>query len=154
MRPSLYLTLGQATLVYSLSDVIRPGELDGIGLARLVHKRWPDLPVLLTSAMPQPDVPPHVCLLRKPYWEQQLLDAITTCLAEAEANRHAAAPVVPRMTGVPHAQSPTSEPDNEICGSTVAGAHLMLQAVPGLLSRSPQRHPHPNCNQLSHADAQ
>jgi signal transduction histidine kinase/CheY-like chemotaxis protein len=31
------------------SDVVMPGELDGIGLAKLIRSKYPDVPVLLTS---------------------------------------------------------------------------------------------------------
>ncbi len=32
-----------------LSDVVMPGALDGVGLARRVGKRWPDMPVVLIT---------------------------------------------------------------------------------------------------------
>jgi CheY-like chemotaxis protein len=32
-----------------MSDIIMPGELDGIGLAQVIQTRWPGLPVLLVS---------------------------------------------------------------------------------------------------------
>jgi signal transduction histidine kinase len=32
-----------------MSDIIMPGEMDGIGLAQTIHTRWPALPVLLVS---------------------------------------------------------------------------------------------------------
>lgn len=31
------------------SDIVTPGEIDGVGLARIVRRRYPDIPVVLTS---------------------------------------------------------------------------------------------------------
>jgi CheY-like chemotaxis protein len=50
------------------SDVVLPGELNGLALARRIRERFPELPVLLTTGYakalgPRPDF--HV--LRKPY---------------------------------------------------------------------------------------
>ncbi len=32
-----------------MTDIIMPGEMDGIGLALTIQERWPALPVLLVS---------------------------------------------------------------------------------------------------------
>jgi CheY-like chemotaxis protein len=36
-----------------MTDVMMPGELDGLGLATRVRERWPALPVLLASGNPE-----------------------------------------------------------------------------------------------------
>lgn len=74
------------------SDVVMPGELDGIGLAKLLADQYPDLPVLLTSgftARPSDDARwkdiknVDVELLMKPYRRQELACAINRHLKAA-----------------------------------------------------------------------
>ncbi|CAN5630833.1 hypothetical protein BH10PSE5_BH10PSE5_25700 [soil metagenome] len=52
------------------SDLVMPGEMDGIALAREIGRRWPRLPVLLTTGF-SPGVaaaaPEGLTLLTKPY---------------------------------------------------------------------------------------
>ncbi|HLY80834.1 MAG TPA: response regulator [Caulobacteraceae bacterium] len=52
------------------TDVNMPGELDGLGLARLAHDRWPRVRLLVTSggarAGPE-DVPDEGRFISKPY---------------------------------------------------------------------------------------
>lgn len=62
-----------------LSDVMMPGSMDGIGLARWLGARHPGLPVVLCSGyMVEPErlQSLKVELLRKPYSLAQLVDAI------------------------------------------------------------------------------
>jgi CheY-like chemotaxis protein len=60
------------------SDVVMPGTVDGLGLARRLRKIRPDLPILLATgyshaaAEARGDFP----ILRKPYEIHQLADAI------------------------------------------------------------------------------
>lgn len=64
------------------SDVVMPGRLNGIDLARRVRERDPDLPVLLASG--HTDLPidlVNVRLIGKPY----TVEAVTTLLADAMA---------------------------------------------------------------------
>lgn len=52
------------------TDIKMPGEVDGIGLAKRVLERWPDLPVIMTSGhLYREDtmMPPSVPFLQKPY---------------------------------------------------------------------------------------
>jgi CheY-like chemotaxis protein len=52
------------------TDVNMPGDLDGLDLARLVHQRWPNVRLLVTSggAKAGPDdVPDEGRFLAKPY---------------------------------------------------------------------------------------
>lgn len=52
------------------TDVNMPGDLDGIDLAELVHERWPDIRLIVTSgrsdAPPRP-LPDEGRFLPKPY---------------------------------------------------------------------------------------
>jgi DNA-binding response OmpR family regulator len=72
--------IAQDPAVYTLlvTDIHMPGSLDGIGVARLVRKLRPDLPVIYTTGRPdvlshlQPFGPREV-LLRKPFALSDLL---------------------------------------------------------------------------------
>ena len=69
------------------SDVIMPGEIDGIELADLVAERWPLVKVVLTSGFPNPrwnDGLPVSGLrfLAKPYLKEDLGRAIREALGD------------------------------------------------------------------------
>ena len=52
------------------TDVNMPGEIDGIGLARLVHRRWPDVGLIVTSGeadIAEEELPHDGRFIRKPY---------------------------------------------------------------------------------------
>jgi len=52
------------------TDVNMPGEIDGIRLVRLVHCRWPDVGLIVTSGradITQDELPDHGQFIRKPY---------------------------------------------------------------------------------------
>ena len=52
------------------TDVNMPGEIDGMGLARLVHRRWPDVGLIVTSGrgdIADDDLPDSGRFIRKPY---------------------------------------------------------------------------------------
>jgi PAS domain S-box-containing protein len=69
------------------SDVIMPGRLSGVDLARAVRELWPGLPVLLTTGYSENvAVPEGVRILSKPYQINLLLDAV-----ENELRAHAPA---------------------------------------------------------------
>jgi DNA-binding NtrC family response regulator len=68
------------------SDVVMPGELSGIDLARIVRERYPDMPVLLASGHSDLRINlSNVRMLGKPYD----LDAVTAILIEMKKNRRA-----------------------------------------------------------------
>jgi CheY-like chemotaxis protein len=63
------------------SDIMMPGDMDGLGLARELRHRRPDLPVLLTSGYAdafgqQPEVEGFQ-VLRKPYRLEELSSALS-----------------------------------------------------------------------------
>ncbi len=63
------------------TDVNMPGDLDGLGLAELVHDRWPDIKLVVTSGRPLTrKVPDDGRFLSKPYTAQQM----TACLRDAQ----------------------------------------------------------------------
>ena len=71
------------------SDIVMAGELDGLGLAREIRRRWPDLPVLLaTGYSKEADaIGDEFPILPKPYQINDLSGAISStvsrCLAAA-----------------------------------------------------------------------
>jgi CheY-like chemotaxis protein len=50
------------------SDVVLPGQIDGLALARIVSERYPNIPVVLTTGYTKVfDADPEFPVLRKPY---------------------------------------------------------------------------------------
>jgi PAS domain S-box-containing protein len=67
------------------SDVMLPGDLDGLGLAKTIGKRYPQIPVLLTSGYAKALSAQHgMPILRKPYQISALAEAVRSTL---EASR-------------------------------------------------------------------
>jgi PAS domain S-box-containing protein len=60
------------------SDIVMPGTIDGVGLAREIHSRYPDLPVALTTGYSDAAkaAPPNLRILRKPFDTEALRDFI------------------------------------------------------------------------------
>jgi CheY-like chemotaxis protein len=70
-----------------LSDIVMAGEIDGVGLARLLRERHPDLPILLATGYSQAaeHLPTEFRVLRKPYSLEDLRDAILLTMTQAAA---------------------------------------------------------------------
>jgi PAS domain S-box-containing protein len=60
------------------SDIVMPGTIDGIGLAREINSRYPNLPVVLTTGYSDATkaAPPNLKILRKPFDADTLRDFI------------------------------------------------------------------------------
>lgn len=60
------------------SDIVMPGRLDGLGLARIVRQRYPGLPILLATGYSEAaqGVRTDFPILRKPYRVHELSQAI------------------------------------------------------------------------------
>lgn len=59
------------------TDIKMPGSIDGLGLAALVHQRWPTTHVIVTSGhMTLPDLPADTVFLQKPYRTTALSDRL------------------------------------------------------------------------------
>ncbi|HWD59887.1 MAG TPA: response regulator [Stellaceae bacterium] len=71
-----------------LTDIVMPGGLDGIELARIARERWPGLKIVLTSGFPQArvegdgDALAGLRLLSKPYRKEELAAALRAALEE------------------------------------------------------------------------
>jgi CheY-like chemotaxis protein len=69
-----------------LTDVVMPGGLDGIALARIAAERWPALKIVLTSGFPQArvdgngEILGNLQLLSKPYGRTDLAAALQAAL--------------------------------------------------------------------------
>lgn len=77
--------LAQGRFDVMLSDIVMPGGMTGIELARLCAERYPELPILLTSGYAGDDVDDALTdapwpLLRKPYSGEQLHEALSQLL--------------------------------------------------------------------------
>ncbi|MGD9164398.1 MAG: response regulator, partial [Chromatiales bacterium] len=66
------------------TDLVMPGALDGIALAREALARYPELPVLLTSAEPREAADLPAGLLRKPVSLERLARAVRRALSAAD----------------------------------------------------------------------
>src|SRR3954454_17374611 len=60
------------------SDIVMPGTIDGVGLAREIRSRYPNLPVVLTTGYSDAAkaAPPNLRILRKPFDTAALRDFI------------------------------------------------------------------------------
>ena len=61
------------------SDIQLPGRMDGLGLARAVHDRWPGIGLVLTSGglkIRKEQIPDDGTFLAKPYDGDEMVDAV------------------------------------------------------------------------------
>ena len=79
------------------SDIVMPGTIDGVGLAREVRSRYPGLPIALTTGYSDAAkaAPPSLKILRKPFDTEALRDFI----------QDLAPPRSTRSSGIPLASS-------------------------------------------------
>ena len=70
-----------------MTDVDMPqGSMDGFALARLVSRRWPEIPVLVVSGMGFPgpnDMPDGARFISKPYEPRMLVRTLRACVGRA-----------------------------------------------------------------------
>jgi len=65
------------------SDINMPGQMDGLALAREVHRRWPQMLLMLTSGrggLPKDAIPGEGEFVPKPYDFDELADKIQALL--------------------------------------------------------------------------
>ena len=62
-----------------ISDIVMPGRMDGLGLARLIKKNHPGLPILLATGYSEAAQSAHADfpILRKPYQMHELSKALS-----------------------------------------------------------------------------
>ena len=82
------------------TDVTMP-SLDGLSLARIVCERWPDIGIVITSAVPLPsEAPSGALFVPKPASPEAVLRALDTVIGDTDtAVAAGAAPVI--LTSLP-----------------------------------------------------
>jgi CheY-like chemotaxis protein len=77
------------TIDLVLSDIVMPGRMDGLALARAVKEKYPGLPVLLATGYSEAaqGVDAEFPILRKPYQMGELSKAVAT-LMSASSDRY------------------------------------------------------------------
>lgn len=71
---------GNADISAVLTDIDMPGSMNGLGLANIVHKRWPPLKVVVISGRYSPSdgmMPPGAKFVTKPVSERTIEQALT-----------------------------------------------------------------------------
>jgi DNA-binding NtrC family response regulator len=87
-RTALSVLLGGGRFALLFSDIVMPGGMSGMELARKVRQHFPRLPVLLATGATHAaaDVAREgIALIAKPYRADALSDAIRQALAQAGA---------------------------------------------------------------------
>jgi CheY-like chemotaxis protein len=68
-----------------ISDIMMPGRMDGLDLARTIRRRWPQLPVLLVSGFSsaaEDAAREGLTVLRKPYPPEALSKALAEAIGQ------------------------------------------------------------------------
>ena len=67
-----------------ISDIVMAGPMDGVGLARALRQRQPDLPVVLVTGFASSVTELEFAVLRKPFEVSNLGQVIAKAVAEAQ----------------------------------------------------------------------
>ncbi|HEX5508162.1 MAG TPA: ATP-binding protein [Pseudolabrys sp.] len=82
VRPALDMLASGTPIDLVFSDVVLPGDQDGLALAHIVNERHPHIPVVLTSGYARRFIDHHGRpILRKPYDAADLSQALSDALA-------------------------------------------------------------------------
>ena len=72
-------TPNDVTLVFS--DIILPGDIDGIAFAKLLAKEYPAIKIILTSGKVPPEaVPANIRMIRKPYILARVISEVNAAI--------------------------------------------------------------------------
>jgi CheY-like chemotaxis protein len=85
---ALRLLEARPDIALIFSDVDMPGEINGLGLARLVSLKTPDLPMIITSGgvnVAPGDLPTSARFLQKPYSPDALRKLVEAMVASPPA---------------------------------------------------------------------
>lgn len=69
------------------TDIDMPGAMDGMQLARKVHKHWPAIELIVTSganSLVDADLPDNGTFIRKPYRLHQLVEVVEDKLSPSD----------------------------------------------------------------------
>jgi len=85
------------------SDIVMPGTIDGVGLAREIRSRYPSLPIALTTGYSDAAkaAPPNLRILRKPFDTEALRDLVQD-LAPPRSMRSSGVPLASSTTDASH----------------------------------------------------
>ena len=81
---ALFALAAYPRIAVLFTDINMPGGMDGVELARQVHRLRPDVGIIMTSGKQRPPIaalPGHGTFLAKPYGAEQLAQAIQQKLA-------------------------------------------------------------------------
>jgi CheY-like chemotaxis protein len=70
---------GGAAIALLVTDILMPGPMDGLGLAREVAQRWPATAVIVVSAVRVPEageLPEGIAFLERPFTTRSLLSLV------------------------------------------------------------------------------
>jgi two-component system, response regulator PdtaR len=76
---ALVLLEGNRDIFAVITDVRMPGSMNGIGLARQIESRWPEVRVYLTSAYVEPrngEMPRSASFIPKPYHPERFIELL------------------------------------------------------------------------------
>jgi CheY-like chemotaxis protein len=68
------------------TDIQMPGNMDGLGLARTVHERWPSIKIIVMSGQLNPqniDLPPCSRFFGKPLEARQMIAQMRSMIGQA-----------------------------------------------------------------------
>lgn len=100
-QEALVLLAARTDVRVLFTDWNMPGDIDGIGLARLVHSRWPDIGIIVTSGKMHPapgDLPVGARFLAKPYRRSVLIQEVEDLLHKVTDEAAQGIPVLPAGT--------------------------------------------------------
>lgn len=98
-REAMTLLEARSDVRVVFTDWNMPGDVDGLGLARLVHGRWPEIGVIVTSGKMRPDpagLPKGGRFLTKPYRPSALVAEIEALVRGKADEVGGGAPVLPQ----------------------------------------------------------
>jgi two-component system, response regulator PdtaR len=70
-------------VVVMFTDINMPGSFDGLMLAQVVHERWPDIRLILTSGRDRPrdcEMPDDGRFIRKPYYPSAIAELVRSVI--------------------------------------------------------------------------
>ncbi|WP_426139148.1 response regulator [Pseudomonas sp. DWP3-1-2] len=81
----IFLERSASQLSLIVSDINMPGVLDGHELSTLVTRRWPSLPMILTSGKVHrlPDIGPNIRFIPKPWVDDAMLNCVQSFLSHS-----------------------------------------------------------------------
>jgi len=83
-REALDILQRTPSIALIFTDINMPGKIDGLDLATVVAKRWPDIEIIVTSGgvrLEPADIPDSGKFLPKPYAIEQLIALVRKQLA-------------------------------------------------------------------------